>query len=902
MASSRKALAAALVTLAGGAWVVLVAPQSALAQALNQNQPIAHPPHTRFYPPPHLPTAIGVDQKKGLVGNGADTVIAPGRDKGDKEKELNHEILSKDGRFKLDFDKVEITDLVQSISDITGKLFIVPENIHGKITIIGPKHGTEWVTAAEAYAAFLAALDATNLAIYPMGKYNKIVEKRDARRKAVPTFTDSAAVYPDTEQYITRLFRLKHVDPDTVNGLVAELIGPDGMSRPFQPDLLIIADQALNMHRLETIIDQIDVPAGGDEVKIIQVTFGSAQDLAEKLQNIFQDKNKKPGGGRGLSISMPSTPGHPGETKAAAAEEKEEAAVNLTRVIPDERTNKLVVIASPSSFAKIEALVRQLDVPVPGEGQIHVYYLENAEAEKVSTTLTNLISGISQGRKGAGAAPAGGAPAANQSVFEGQVKISPDKATNSLVIVGTGTDYANLSKVIERLDKPQRQVFVEAVIMEVNINSELDFGGAAHYIATPTINGQQVPIPIGAEPFAIGKGINSLLGISGLASLGGFLTGLQGPANSTIGQALGIAIPSFAVMVQALETNGATNVISTPHILTTNNEEAEITVGQNVPFQSGFSLGGLGGLGALAGSSALGSTTSTSGLGALGGLGLGSLPIGQIQRQNVELKLKLKPQINSGDFVRLTVDESTEEIASTDPILGPTTSKRSAKTVIVAKDQETVVIGGLMQDRVIKSSNKTPVLGDIPLLGWLFRYDTTTKQKVNLLLFLTPYIIRDASDFRTIFERKMKEREEFVERFYGDSVNYHVPIDYDRKTGPLGAMTVNLRREQNKIENGGTGQDSGERPIGPKRPRPLFGPGAVAPDETPAQPEGTGNQPLPAAPATPPAGAERAPPQTGPAMPPPGADPAPPTGSGVAPPPAAGTAPGPDAAPPSGGD
>jgi general secretion pathway protein D len=336
------------------------------------------------------------------------------------------------------------------------------------------------------------------------------------------------------------------------------------------------------------------------------------------------------------------------------------------------------------------------------------------------------------------------------------------------------------------------------------------------------------------------------------------------------------------VLVQALETNGATNVISTPHILTTNNEEAEITVGQNVPFQSGFSLGGLGALGA---SSALGSsTTGTTGLGALGGLGLGSLPIGQIQRQNVELKLKLKPQINSGDYVRLTVDESTEEIASTDPILGPTTSKRSAKTVIVAKDQETVVIGGLMQDRVIKSSNKTPVLGDIPLLGWLFRYDTTTKQKVNLLLFLTPYIIRDASDFRTIFERKMKEREEFVERFYGDSVNYHVPIDYERKSGPLGALTVNLRREQNKIENGGSGQDSSERAIGPKRPRPLFGPGAVAPDEGGPAPAAPGT----VAPGSPPSAPAASPPAISPEAPP-AASPTnggpPPVGDGAAPPP-----------------
>ena len=202
------------------------------------------------------------------------------------------------------------------------------------------------------------------------------------------------------------------------------------------------------------------------------------------------------------------------------------------------------------------------------------------------------------------------------------------------------------------------------------------------------------------------------------------------------------------------------------------------------------------------------------------------MPMGQIQRQNVELKLKLKPQINSGDYVRLTVDESTEEIASTDPVLGPTTSKRSAKTVIVAKDQETVVIGGMMQDRVLKSSNKTPILGDIPILGWLFRYDTTKKQKVNLLLFLTPYIIRDASDFRQIFARKMKERQEFVERFYGESYQYHVPIDYERKSGPLGSLTVTLRHEQNKVENGGTGSDSNERTI---RPRGQSRKGAAAP-------------------------------------------------------------------------
>ncbi len=832
----------------------LLVGERALAQALGQ----IRPPRTRFFPPPQLPTTVDLANKR-----------PKSSDESQGSSSVDHAIVSKNGRFKLDFEKVEIADLVQSISDITGKLFIVPENVHGRITIIGPKHGTEWVTTEEAYAAFLAALDANNLTVYPMGRYNKIIEKRDARRKPVPTFVDPNHPIPDTEEYVTRLFRLHHVDPDTVNGLMGELVGPDGMSRPFQPDLLIVADIASNMRRLEKIVEQIDVPAGGDEVRIIQVRFGTAQDLADKLQNIFQDKNKRPGSPRGLSVAIPSPylravpPAGQGQ-----GPQGEEAAVQLTRVVPDERTNKLIVIASPKSFDKIEALVRQLDVPVPGEGQIHVYYLENAVAEQVSTTLTNLISGISAGRKGGPQAPGG--PGGNQSVFEGQVKISPDKSTNSLVIVASGSDYNNLVRVIQRLDRSQRQVFIEAVLMEVDLNNELDFGGASHYIANvPDVlgvnGGQSIPIPFGAEPFPLGGKLNSLLGVSGLASLGGFLTGLQGPANAAIGQTLGIPLPSFSILMQAMETSSATNVLSTPHILTTNNEEAEISVGQNVPFQSGFSFGGfglggmmpgmMGGLGGIGGASPMGlagglAAPGMGGLGAMGAMGglggmmggmggmgmmggLGGMPMGQIQRTNVELKLKIKPQINEGDYVRLTVDESNEEITSTDPVLGPTTSKRAIKTVIVAKDQETVVIGGLMKNSVTKSVDKVPVLGDIPVLGWLFRYNTVTKAKLNLLLFLTPYIIRESSDFRGIFERKMEERKEFVERFYGSSEDYHVPIDYARKAGPLGAMTVTLTKEQAKYENGGNGRGTGEREIGPMGPPPA---GSVPPGGAPLSP------------------------------------------------------------------
>lgn len=191
--------------------------------------------------------------------------------------------------------------------------------------------------------------------------------------------------------------------------------------------------------------------------------------------------------------------------------------------------------------------------------------------------------------------------------------------------------------------------------------------------------------------------------------------------------------------------------------------------------------------------------------------------MGAIQRQNVDLKLSVKPQINESDFVRMVITEQIEEIASQDAVLGPTTSKRSAKTTIVAKDQETVVIGGIMQDRIVESTSKTPLLGDIPLLGNLFRQQSRRKVKTNLLLFLTPYIIRDSSDFRRIFERKMKERQQFVEQFYGATTGYDVAIDFARKPGPLARMSQVLNKELNKFENGGPGSGS-EKLIAPTAP------------------------------------------------------------------------------------
>lgn len=739
------------------------------------------------------------------------------------------------GRYNIYFDKVEIEKLVQTVSDVTCRTFILPENIRGKISIIGPENGKVEVDADQFYAAFLAALDANSLSVYSNGKFMKIVDKQRAKQFPIQTIIDPTEQYTTNEQMITRMFKVKHVEIEQLRGVLQQLVTPSGDTIPFQPDTIIINDLASNMHRLERLVEQLDSRSASDEMRVIQVQFATAQEIADKITKLFEAKVNRPGQRPGGFVPPPppgATAGTPAEGAAGPA--------TLTQLIPDERTNKLIVIASPAAMDRISALIREIDIPISGEGRINVYYLENANAEDVASTLQTLAQGTANRPKTpAPPPPPGGRSATAAELFSGEVKVSADKSTNALVIIASQNDYRSLVRVIEKLDIQRRQVFVEAVIMEVNLdrNSEL---GINFHGGVPLPSTDVTPIFFGTKYTR--QGLPPSLNLANLISLSGFLGGIS--STQTINIA-GLNIPNFGIVINALQTSSDVNVLSTPHILTTDNEEAEITVGQNVPFQSGFSAGGLGGLGGLAGLAG----GAAGGLGGLGGLagglgGLGGGVFGQIQRQNVDLKLSIKPQINESDYVRLVINEQIEEIASSDPVLGPTTSKRSAKTTVVAKDQETIVIGGIMQDRLVESVSKTPILGDIPLLGNLFRQQTRRKVKTNLLLFLTPYIIRDAGDFRRIFERKLKERQQFVEQFYGASTSYDVAIDFNRKPGPVARMSQLLNKELNRIENGGLG-NPGDKVIQPSGAAPAKTPPGSTPDTTPVVAPASGTPPVP---------------------------------------------------------
>lgn len=703
-------------------------------------------------------------------------------------------------RYHMDFDKVDILEVIKYISQWTNKNFILPDNVRGKISIIGP----EDVTANEAYQAFLAALETNNLTVTPTGKFFKIVPKKDAPQTGGLPLIIGDEYVPLDERMVTRLYRLKYSEADPIKNVLQQFVSREGGIVPFPPDLLILSDTGLNQARIERLIEELDQPGSQDEINTLQVENANVQDLANTLLQIFQPQTGAPAA---AARPRPRPTSRGGATPVATGTESDGAgAGSVSKIIPDERTNKLIVIASARAFARIRELARKLDVPTD-TGQVHVYYLENAAAEELASTLSSLASGQpSSPAAGARRAPAGNAAAnagaTSASLFSGDVKVTADKATNSLLITASPADFRAVSRVIQKLDLRRRQVFIEAVIMEVKLNGQNRFSVDVHGgygiedVQLPGTNSTTVPFFAGSEVSSPGASLN----LAGLASLSGFLAGLQGPPIEL--QDLGIKLPSFGVVLNALQRNSDVNVISTPHILTTDNEEAEITVGSNVPFQAAFApnLGPLTGLAGGTGTSAAGGLSSL--FGGVGGLGSLFAPI---QRQPVELRLKLKPQINESDFVRLEVDEQVEEISSIDPQLGPTTAKRSVKTVIVAKDQSTVVIGGLIQERITRSETKVPILGSLPIVGALFRATNNTKERTNLLLFLTPYIIRDQTDFRRIFERKMKERKEFVARFFGASEEYAVAIDWDRKQGPLAALRESVADTFEKAENGGPG-------------------------------------------------------------------------------------------------
>jgi general secretion pathway protein D len=669
--------------------------------------------------------------------------------------------------FKLNLKPAtDLQDLVATISQMTCKRFILADNLRAqKVTI----HSPDPVTPAEAYRVFLSALDVMGLTVVPTGRYLKVVQGNWAIQQSIPTFMDrQKGRLPRADQVVTQLVRIQNVNVNELLLVVNKMKSRSGDVTAYKPtNTLIITDGANNIRRILRIVKELDQSATLEKEKIWVVRLHSADvdEVSKILSQLFTKGNNR------NKRNKPKRAPKRGR-KGTTAPSPDDSEVFASKLVSDPSSNSLIIVATPTSFARIASLIKKLDVQ--GEGvrqQIHVYYLENADADEISNTLANLAGRgsrrTSRNRRNSrkkGRAR-GKTNAQSATLFEGEMQISADKATNSLVIVAQPRDFIALRKVIRKLDLPRRQVFIEAYIMEVSLNKSRKLGFAYHGGGTTDGDPQSI-IFGGVQHGGLGSLAVDPLSLMGLA-VGARGALIEGSGELT---GLGADIPGFGVFFQALQTNGDVNVLSSPHLLTTDNEEAEISVGQNVPFQGGFLGGGL-----------------ASAAGAAGG-NLGSLVQGvSVQRQDVALKLKLTPHVNESDMVRLELEQEVSDIADKNfNGLGPATSKRTVKTTVVVRDQQTVVIGGLMRDRITTSVSKVPLLGDLPILGYLFKHKSRDVQKTNLLIVLTPYVIRDQSDLRRIFKKKLRDRREFIERY--TSFDTHDPaheIDYRHKRGVL---------------------------------------------------------------------------------------------------------------------
>ncbi|MEO8904179.1 MAG: type II secretion system secretin GspD [Polyangiaceae bacterium] len=641
---------------------------------------------------------------------------------------------------KFNLQDADLAELVNHISGLTGKRFIYGAKVRQiKATVVSP----EPVTLEEAYQAFLSILDANGMTVVPHGRFLKIIDSGGVVTQPTPIIARGEPV-PDSDRFVTRLYRLEHVGSDEALALLGKFKSKDGDISVYAPGkLLIITDTASQVRRLMRIVEEIDVGGSGQHMWIEPVRNGTAQELAKRVNELFD---------------LGTTPA------AAAASSK---ASGLTKVIADEQTNSLIVVGTEDSYLRLLEVLKRLDSQSAETGKIHVLPLQHAIAEELSATLNQMLGGAG-GR--APAAPPGGAPGgAAAGTFEGELRVTADKSTNSLIITSSNRDYATMHLVVDKLDHARRQVFIEAVIMDLSVSDSTTLGMSFH--GGDVLGAAQDTLLLGG--FQAGK---SVAFPADPSLLQGFAAGIRGPnlPNTTNLLGTGLSVPEFGVVLNAVAASGRSNILATPHIIATDNVAAEISIGENIPLQTnvGGGASALSGLAGGAGAAGLG--------GLLGGLGGFSAP-----RQDVGNKIKVTPHINESNQVRLEIDQESSAPGATSGTLGAVSiTKRTANTTVVVQDQQTVVIGGLMSDEYTTSRTKVPVLGDLPLLGALFRTSDVQKRKKNLLLVLTPHVIRDQDDLRKIFERKMQERQEFLDRYMVFSgEDWRPPRDWSRTSG-----------------------------------------------------------------------------------------------------------------------
>jgi general secretion pathway protein D len=594
----------------------------------------------------------------------------------------------------LNFTNAEIDAVARTMATLTGRNVVVDPRVKGTITLTTDKP----VTPAVAYAQFLAMLRLQGFTVVDAAGLDKIVPEADAKLQGGAVFD---TVQVTGNQIATQIFKLNFENANNLLPILRPLISPNNTIN-VNPgnNSLVITDYGDNLRRIAQIIAAMDV-SNATDVEVIGLKHAIASDLAPLVLRLLES-------GGGVS-------GVPGGQADGSFK---------TTLVAEPRSNTLILrAANPARMALARSLIDKLDQPGTqnATGNIYVVYLKNAEAVKLAATLRAALSGEARGSSvtsttaaTTGAAPAAATTATSQSSTGGQIQA--DAATNSLIITAPEPQYRQLRAVIDKLDARRAQVYVESLIAEVNADKAAEFG-------------IQWQGPLGSNgDSSVGiLGTNFKIGGTNIVNLA--LTGATGTPTLATGGNLAVAnkvngVYVLGFLARYLQSNGDGNILSTPNLLTLDNEEAKIIIAQNVPFVTG-------------------QFTNTGASGTSGSVN----PFQTIERKDVGITLKVKPQISENGTVKLTIyqEVSTIQASTINSANGPTTNKRSIESNVLVADGSIVVLGGLLQDEYAGNQEKVPGLGDMPLFGNLFKSETRSRKKTNLMVFLRPVVVRDAA-------------------------------------------------------------------------------------------------------------------------------------------------------------
>lgn len=581
-----------------------------------------------------------------------------------------------------DFPNTSLVDLTKHMQTLTGINLILDKDLKGKISIMAPSA----ITVGDAWKAYLTALNLNGYTLVKSGKFYKIVNARDIRYTPTKIYTGNYT--PDTENYAMRIIPLKNINSTEVTRSFRPFMSRYGRIIDIkQTNTIIVQDTGRNINRLIQLIKFIDVPGYEETLQIIPVRNSSAQEIAKLLDKIL--KTRKSSKFRSSSASKGK---------------------NISKIIAEPRTNSIIAMANADGAKQLRSLIKKLDVKygATSSGQIHVYYLNYGDAESLSKTLSTLVN-AAKPKKTSSRFSKLASTTSNSSLFSAEVKITADKDHNALVVVASPTDYLTIQSVIKKLDIPRDQVYVEGMIMETSVSKAKGWG--INIIGAYGSGGTDKAGFIGESGSLVSVLTNNITNLGGL-----FVGGGTGPSVTQNIGGTEVKIESISGLITAIANNANSNILATPQILALDNEEATFEVGETVPVPERTN--------AANGSSSV-----------------------SIKQQKIALVLKITPQINKVTrLVKLKIDQTIDGFSNRalpDGVKsdGIATTIRKAVTTVVVRDRDTVAMGGLMRDKETDTVSKVPLLGDIPVLGWLFKNTRTNIEKVNLLFFLTPRIL-----------------------------------------------------------------------------------------------------------------------------------------------------------------